>query len=55
MNADDKKPQRSKFIQAARELGASEDEDVFDATLKKISKAPPPTSVETRKTKKPAK
>ena len=47
--------QASKFFEAAREVGASEEEDVFDATLKKIAKAPPPASVEGRKAKKPAK
>jgi hypothetical protein len=47
--------QKSKFEQAARELGCSEDENAFDKTLKKIASAPPPKSVEKRKTKKPAK
>jgi len=42
-------PQEQSFIEAARKVGASEDEDVFDATLKKIAKAPPPKSVQMRK------
>ena len=50
-----KTTQRDRFIDAVREVEASENDDVFDATLKKIAKAPPPASVETRKAKKPAK
>lgn len=44
--------QKDKFLEAAREVGASEDVDVFDAAIKKIAKAPPPATVETRKAKK---
>lgn len=45
--------QSERFLEAAREVGASEDDDVFDATLKKIAKAPPPETVQDRK--KPSK
>lgn len=45
----DKKSQPKKFLEAAREVGASEDEDVFDRALKKVAKAPPPKSVQKRK------
>lgn len=47
--------QGKKFVDAAREAGASEDADEFDRALGKIAKAPPPSSVQERKTKKPAK
>jgi hypothetical protein len=33
--------QRQRFIEAAREAGASEDEAVFDEALKQIAKAKP--------------
>jgi hypothetical protein len=33
--------QRRRFIEAAREAGASEDEGAFDAALKRIAKAKP--------------
>jgi hypothetical protein len=33
--------QSQRFIEAAREAGASEDEAVFDETLKRIAKAKP--------------
>lgn len=33
----DKKPQRDRFIEAARELSADEDEVAFDAKLKSIA------------------
>lgn len=36
--------QRRRFIEAAREVGASEDEAEFDAALKKIAKAKTPAS-----------
>jgi hypothetical protein len=49
------KTQRERFIEAARELGLPEDEEAFDRALKKIASAPPPETVEKRKTKKPAK
>lgn len=44
--------QSDKFIEAAREVGASEDADVFDRVLGKIAKAPPPRTIKGRK--KPA-
>jgi hypothetical protein len=41
--ADDKmKSQRQKFIDAARELGADEDEKTFTDKLRRIVKTPPP-------------
>lgn len=46
------KSQREAFIEAARDLGCSEDADAFDKALEKIAKAPPPKSVEKRKAKK---
>lgn len=36
---DSKKSQSQRFIEAARKAGASEDEAVFDETLKRIAKA----------------
>ena len=53
-----KKPASSqyvRFVDAARDLGCDEDEAAFDKTLMKISSAPPPKSVQKRKTKKTAK
>ena len=47
--------QINRFREAARELGCDEDEDAFKERLKKLASAPPPASVETRKTKKAAK
>lgn len=47
--------QHARFVNAARELGCDEDEAAFDKVLKKIASAPPPKSVEKRKTKKPTK
>lgn len=45
-----------RFVGAAREVGATEDEDVFGRALKKVAKAPPPDTVQDRKKpKKPAK
>jgi hypothetical protein len=42
---DSQKAQSQRFIEAAREAEASEDEAVFDETLKRIAKAKPsPTS-----------
>jgi hypothetical protein len=41
--------QRQRFIEAAREAGASEDEAVFRENLKRIAKAKP--KVETHKEK----
>jgi hypothetical protein len=38
---DSKTAQRQRFIDAAREAGANEDEAVFDETLKRIAKAAP--------------
>jgi hypothetical protein len=43
MNCDDReKSQIDKFREAARELETDDSEEAFDATLKKIAKAPPP-------------
>ena len=39
------KNQKSKFKEAAREVGASEDADAFDDALKQLVKVPPPPSV----------
>ena len=53
-----KSEQGKRFVDAAREAGASESEDVFDETLRRIAEAPPPDTVQERKkpkTKKPAK
>lgn len=49
--------QKRKFIEAARDLGCKEDPRAFDRALKKIAEAPPPDTVQERKTKndKPAK
>jgi hypothetical protein len=47
--------QYQKFIDAARSLECDENDVAFDTKLKKIASAPPPKSVEKRKTKKPAK
>ncbi|MBL8567156.1 MAG: hypothetical protein JNM89_15690 [Hyphomicrobiaceae bacterium] len=52
------KQQKKKFIEAARTVGAEDDEDVFDRMLGEIAKAPPPDTVQDRKApkaKKPAK
>ena len=38
MHGEDKEDQVELFIQTARELGCDEDEDRFNATLKKIVK-----------------
>jgi hypothetical protein len=38
---ESKKSQSNRFIEAAREAGASEDEAVFDETLKRVAKAKP--------------
>ena len=37
------------FVKAARELGCDDDEATFDKVLKKIASAPPPKSVQKRK------
>lgn len=39
--ADEPKPQVDKFRDLARELEADEDEARFEATVKKVAKAPP--------------
>lgn len=49
MTASKKSDQSKRFIEAARDIGASEDADVFDRVLGKIAKAPPPKSVQKRK------
>lgn len=45
--------QHRDFVKAARELGANESDEAFDKVLRKIASAPPPKSVQARKTKKP--
>jgi hypothetical protein len=45
MASDRKSPdkaQAKRFIEAAREAGASEDEAVFDENLKRVAKSKPP-------------
>jgi hypothetical protein len=37
----DTRSQRQKFIDVAREHGASEDEAVFERAVRKVAKAPP--------------
>ena len=44
--------QSQRFIEVARDLGCDEDADAFKDKLKKLASAPPPKSVEKRKTKK---
>ena len=44
-----KSEQSESFIKAARELGTDESEEIFDKVLKKIASAPPPKSVQKRK------
>jgi len=41
--------QSEAFKKAARELGLDESEEAFDGVLKKITKAPPPKTVQKRK------
>lgn len=41
--------QHRRFVDAARDVGASEDADDFDRALSKLAKAPPPKSVQKRK------
>jgi hypothetical protein len=43
--------QFKRFKDAARDLGCDDNEDTFDRALKKIVSAPPPKSVQKRKTK----
>ena len=43
--------QHREFVKAARELGTDESEAAFDKVLKRIASAPPPKSVQKRKTK----
>jgi hypothetical protein len=47
--------QAKRFVGAARNLGCDENEDAFDAKLKKVASSPPPKTTTKRKTKKPAK
>ena len=39
--AEDTRTQRPKFIDAAREHGASESEAIFQRALRKVAKSPP--------------
>ena len=48
----DDQDQGEAFKKAARELGLDDGEEAFDKVLKKITKAPPPKSVQKRKTKR---
>lgn len=41
--------QSQKFVEAAKQAGASDDESAFDEALSGIIKAPPPQSVQARK------
>lgn len=47
--------QRQRFIDAARKAETVDDPEAFKERLKKLVKAPPPASVQERKTKKPTK
>lgn len=49
------KEQVKRFIEAAREVGASEDGASFDKMLKRVTSAPPPKTVQERKSKKTTK
>lgn len=40
-NTSDGKTQRQRFIEAAKEVGASEDEKAFERALKQVAKAKP--------------
>lgn len=59
MANDRRTSQKRKFIESARQQGASEEPADFDRMLGGIAKAPPPETVQDRKaspkTKKPAK
>ena len=46
---DSKKSQRQRFIDVAREAGASEDEAVFDETLKRVAQHKPKDEISTKK------
>jgi hypothetical protein len=48
----DDEDQSEAFKKAARDLGIDESEGAFDNVLKKITKAPPPKTVQKRKSKK---
>ena len=43
--------QNREFVKTARELGCDEDPAAFDKMLKKVASAPPPKSVQKRKTR----
>jgi len=43
------KSQLAKFKEAARELGCDEDEERFDATVKKVAKAKPERDAKSEK------
>lgn len=47
--------QHKLFKQTARELGTDESEEAFDKVLGKIASAPPPKTVQKRKSKKRSK
>jgi hypothetical protein len=46
---DSQKKQSQRFIEAAREAGASEDEAVFDENLKRVAKPKPTPGVKPQK------
>lgn len=52
MDKEEKKDQHKRFIEAARDAGASEDEPAFDDMLKRVTSAPPPKTVQDRKSSK---
>ena len=49
--ADDSRPQRDRFIEAARELGCDEDEAAFKAKLAVIARQKPKDDLKTAKPK----
>jgi len=44
----DQKPQRERFIETAREIGASEDPEAFERVFREVVRAPPPPKPTTR-------
>lgn len=49
MPQNEKKSQRERFIEAAREVGADEDAEAFKERLKKLVQAPAKANPKTRK------
>lgn len=54
-NSPEQREQHREFVKAAREIGCDDDPAAFDKMLKKLASAPPPKSVQKRKTSKKAK